>query len=434
MKALKRNFSKAQKTCAAVGIAILLAGCAQVPTAPAGKAPEIPVFPPPPEQARIVWERTLHSSADVIPDDGDAALRRMVTGEVRTGEGLAKPYSVAVRRGKVYVGDTVNRNVVVFDLVSRKYSRIGTEDPGALRMPFGLDLDSQGNLYVLDGTLKRIHVYDANGKYVRMMGQDLKWSRPAGLAIDEPRKRLYVVDAGGVDNDNHRVRAIDIQTGKQLFEFGKRGSGNGEFNLPRDAVVGSDGLIYVVDGGNFRVQVFDGEGKFVKTFGAIGRQSGQFSRPKEIAADTQGYIYVVDTAFGNFQIFDREGRLLLDVGSRSNSDAPAKFMLPSGIAVDVDGRIYMVDQFFRKVEVFRPAQLPAAAPYGVASAASAPSLAATGTPPATAPATAAPATAAPATAAPATAKPATAAPATPAPATPAPATAKPATAAPATPK
>jgi hypothetical protein len=39
-------------------------------------------------------------------------------------------------------------------------------------------------------------------------------------------------------------------------------------------------------------------------------------------------------------------------------------MLPSGIAVDLDGRIYMVDQFFRKVEVFRPASLPANAPYG----------------------------------------------------------------------
>lgn len=375
MEAIKLRFSKAQKTCAAVGIALLLASCAQTPTATGGKPFEIPVFPPPPETPRIVWERTLHSSADVLPDDGDAALRRMVTGEVRAGEGLAKPYSVAVRRGKVYVGDTVNRRVTVFDLAGKKYSHIGIDDPGAMRMPFGLDVDSQGTLYVLDGSLKRVHVYDATGKFLRMMGQDLKWSRPAGLAIDEARKRLYIVDAGGVDNDNHRVRALDIQTGKQLFEFGKRGSANGEFNLPRDAVVGADGLLYVVDGGNFRVQVFDGDGKFIKTFGAIGRQTGQFSRPKEIAADAQGNIYVVDTAFGNFQIFDREGRLLIDVGTRGNTDAPARFMLPSGIAVDVDGRIYMVDQFFRKVEVFRPAELPAATPYG--TAASAPAVAAT---------------------------------------------------------
>jgi len=131
-------------------------------------------------------------------------------------------------------------------------------------------------------------------------------------------------------------------------------------------VVGPKGELYVVDGGNFRVQVFDPDGRFVKTFGTVGRKSGQFSRPKEIAIDAQGNVYVVDTAFGNFQIFDGEGHLLLDVGSRSNTDAPARFMLPSGIAVDRgDGRVYMVDQFFRKVEVFRPADLREGAAYGV---------------------------------------------------------------------
>jgi DNA-binding beta-propeller fold protein YncE len=370
---MKAIFSKAQLACAAMGMAAMLfaAGCAQAPPTQVSRPFEVPVFPPPPEAPRIVWERTLHSSADVVADDKDASLRRFVTGERRSGEGLDKPYGVAVRNGRVYVGDTVGRSVMMFDLNAGRFTRIGMDDPGSLRMPFGMDVDPQGNLYVLDGTLKRVHVYDPNGKFVRMMGQDMKWSRPAGLALDAVRRRLYVVDAGGVDSKDHRVRALDLDTGKLLFEIGRRGDGPGEFNLPRDAVVGADGLLYVVDSGNFRVEVFDAEGKFVKTFGAVGRQGGQFSRPKEIAADTQGNIYVADSAFGNFQIFDKDGALLLDVGSRSNSDAPAKFMLPSGIAVDVDGRIYMVDQFFRKVEVFRPAQLPANSPYGQAPLAAA---------------------------------------------------------------
>jgi DNA-binding beta-propeller fold protein YncE len=385
MQIMKALFSKAQLACAAMGMAALLfaAGCAQAPPKQAGKPFEIPTFPPPPQEARIIWERTVHSSADVVADDKDGGLRRLVTGEMRTGEGMEKPYGVAVCNGRVYVGDTVARNVVMFDLNAKRFTRIGVDDPGSLRMPFGMDIDTQGNLYVLDGTLKRVHVYDANGKFLRAMGQDMKWSRPAGLALDEPRKRLYIVDAGGVNSDDHRVRALDVNTGKLLFEIGKRGEGVGEFNLPRDAVVGADGLLYVVDSGNFRIQAFDSEGKFVKTFGAIGRQSGQFSRPKEIAADTEGNIYVVDSAFGNFQIFSRDGVMLLDVGGRSNTDAPAKFMLPSGIAVDLDGRIYMVDQFFRKVEVFRPAQLPATAAYGrqAASSAAAPKQASAPTAP-----------------------------------------------------
>lgn len=368
------KFSNARLAGAVLGIAavlLFLAGCAQAPQTADRKPFTAPVFPPPPLPARFIWERTLHSSADVVKDDKDASLRRLVTGELRTGEGMQKPYGVAVRNGRVYVGDTVARNVVMFDLNSNRFTHIGVDDPGSLRMPFGLDVDPQGNLYVLDGTLKRVHVYDADGKFLRALGQDMKWSRPSGLALDAARKRLYIVDTGGVDSENHNVRALDLESGKLLFEIGKRGEAPGEFNLPRDAVVGADGLLYVVDGGNFRVQVFDAQGKYVKTFGAVGRQGGQFSRPKEIAADTEGNIYVVDSAFGNFQIFNRDGALLLDVGSRSNSDAPAKFMLPSGIAVDLDGRVYMVDQFFRKVEVFRPAHLPATARYGLQTPASA---------------------------------------------------------------
>jgi len=341
----------------------LLAACAEVATAP-GKATEIPVFPPPPEQPRFFYERTLMSSADVVPDDKDASLRRLLTGEVRSGEGMSKPYGVAARNGRIYVGDTVDRSVVLFDLAQRRFKRFGIEDPGSLRMPFGMDIDAQGNLYVVDGTAKRVQVYDADGKFLRTLAADLKWSRPVGIAIDDARRRVYIVDAGGVDNEEHRVRALDLDTGRVLFDIGKRGDGPGEFNLPRDAVVGPGGELYVVDGGNFRVQVFDANGKFVKTFGTVGRQGGQFSRPKEIAVDAQGNVYVVDTAFGNFQIFDRDGRLLLDVGIRSNTNSPARFMLPSGIAVDTDGRVYMVDQFFRKVDVFRPAQLPEGSAYG----------------------------------------------------------------------
>jgi DNA-binding beta-propeller fold protein YncE len=345
-------------------VALLAAGCAEVQTR-AARPVEIPVFPPAPEKARFIWERSLYSSADVVPDDKDGSLRRLVTGEMRSGEGMNKPYGVAVRHGRVYVGDTVARVVMMFDLATRRYKLIGGEEPGALRMPFGLDIDAQGNLYVVDGTAKKVLVYDADGKYLRTLGAGLKWARPSGIGLDDQRRRVYVVDSGGVDNDQHIVRALDMDSGKPLFDIGARGEGPGQFNLPRDVVVANGGLLYVVDGGNFRVQVFDAEGKFQRTFGAIGRQGGQFSRPKEIAADGEGNVYVVDTAFGNFQIFDREGRLLLDVGTRGNSDGPARFMLPSGVAVDRDGRVYMVDQFFRKVDVFRPAQLPADAPYGV---------------------------------------------------------------------
>ena len=154
----------------------------------------------------------------------------------------------------------------------------------------------------------------------------------------------------------HRIRVYNAKTGEYLFDIGKRGSGPGELNLPRDVAIYKDKL-YVVDSGNFRIQIFDLEGKFIKSFGEVGKQLGNFARPKEADVDKDGNLYVVDTAFGNFQIFSPEGELLLYVGERGGQDRPGQFTLPSGIAVDEDGRIYMVDQMFQKVDIFRPFKL-----------------------------------------------------------------------------
>lgn len=344
--------------CQVLGI-LLLTACA-TSTVEAPKTQDVPIFPSPPEEARFIYEQTLYSSADVNPSEKEFSLRQQLFGEVEVGEGMAKPYGVAVYHGRVYVSDTGARNVVVFDIPGQRFYKFDTDGAGQLRSPLGLDVDGKGEVYVVDGGAKVVKVFDAEGKHLRTLGADGDWfSRPTGIAVDAEGKRIYVVDTGGINTDKHRVLVFDAQTGEHLFDFGKRGTEPGELNLARDVTIGSDGLLYVVDGGNFRVQVFRPDGTFVRVFGSIGRLGGQFSRPKEIAADPDGNVYVVDTAFGNFQIFNPEGELLLSVGSRSERDGMAKFMLPSGIAIDGDGRVYMADQFFRKVDVFRPAKLAA---------------------------------------------------------------------------
>lgn len=341
-------------------IFLTLTACAELPQSSEGKkADQKPlVFPPPPDEPKFIFERTIYSSANVVEEDKNAAFRRLVTGEREKSEGMVKPYGVAVLHGRVYVADSGGQAVKVFDVPNKKFSVIGADEPGMLHLPLGLELDGTGNLYVVDGGTKTVKVYDPDGKYLRQFGGPKWLSRPSGVTVDREGRRAYVVDTGGVDKqDEHRVRVFDAKTGEHLFDFGKRGAGPGEFNLARDIALSPNGLLYVVDGGNFRVQVFQQDGKFVRSFGEVGRNMGQFARPKEVAVDKSGNVYVSDAAFGNFQIFDGEGRLLMFVGNRSEQDGPAKYMLPSGIAVDEDGRVYMADQFFRKVEVFRPAGL-----------------------------------------------------------------------------
>jgi sugar lactone lactonase YvrE len=343
---------------AALLVACLVASCAQVPV-PKSQAPFVPpVFPQPPDEPRFVYERTIYGAGDIAVSDATTELRRAVTGEVRSGDTLGKPYGVAVFQGRIYVTDTVQRFVLVLDVPNGRSYRIGDgEGPTALVKPLGLDVDAQGRIYVADISQRQVVVYDPFGGLIKKIGGEKVFERLTSVTVNPEGTLIYAVDIGGVDSDKHVVKVFDVATGAHKMDIGKRGVGPGEFNLPRDLAIGKDGRLYVVDGGNFRVVVFDRDGRYLQSFGSVGRQLGQFSRPKEIAADPQGNIYVVDTAFGNFQIFNADGELLMFVGTRDERDAPTRYMLPSGIAVDEDGRVYVVDQWFRKIDVYRPAGL-----------------------------------------------------------------------------
>lgn len=340
-----------------LGIALLV-GCAEAPKAPVVEMAPI-VFPPPPAEPRFYFERTIHSSAEVTAKEESAQLRELLTGETaRVGEGFGKPYGVAAHRGRVYIADSIGGAVKVLDIPGQRYFKVGLDEAGQLRQPLGVDVDVDGNIFVIDATQKLLKIYDPEGKFLRQVGGPQVFARPTGVGVDPAGERAYVVDTGGVDKkEEHRVRVFNAKTGEHLFDFGERGKGPGQFNLARDVAVAPNGTVYVVDTGNFRVQAFDRDGKYLFEFGGVGRFPGQFVRPREIAIDGSGNLYVSDAAFGNFQLFDPQGRLLLFVGDRAERDAPARYMLPAGIAVDRDGRVYMADQYFVKIDVYRPATL-----------------------------------------------------------------------------
>lgn len=343
------------------GICIVLsfaaAACTTAPTVIEDRAAPTLVFPPPPDIARFIFERTIRSSADVVSVDRDTRWRRLLTGETSSATGLAKPFDVTVCQGKIYISDTVRRSVLVFDVPNGEFREIGLSDPGLLLKPLGLATDAECNLYVVDATARRVVVYNQHGEYITALGGREWFDRPSHVEVDPDGQYIYCVDTGGVDSERHHIRVFHVSSGEHVRDIGSRGTRPGQFNLARDITLGTDGLLYIVDGGNFRVQVFRQNGFFVREFGGIGMTGGQFARPKGIDTDPEGNIYVSDAAFGNFQIFDRNGQLLLYVGSRSETPEPAKYMLPAGIAVDEDGRVYMIDQFFRKLDVYRPAAL-----------------------------------------------------------------------------
>jgi len=335
--------------------AILLSGCA-------GKVieeEELIAYPPDPEEPRYYFQEVIFSSESVVPESEENAVQRILLGEKRNLDFLGKPGDIIVRKGVVYLSDTVGGRVLVMDRPNAEVFSIKKINGATnLRKPFSLQIDDAGNIYVVDGGHRKVFVFNSEGEFLREIGSPEFFDRPTGLDVTPDGKLIYVSDTGGVSSMNHRIRVFDGGTGEHIKDFGKRGKELGEFNLPKTIKLDGKGNLYVNDSGNFRIQVLNAEtGEAISSLGKIGMSFGQFARPKGLAIGPTGIIHVADALLGNVQLFNEEGRLLMYIGKRGDVNGPGTYLLPSGLAVDEDGRIYMVDQFFAKIDVFRPAHI-----------------------------------------------------------------------------
>lgn len=312
-------------------------------------------WPKPPELPRYVWESVIHEIKDIQLGDKDQSDTESLLLPKKSEDKpvFIKPVRIAAQGGRIFVTDTMARAIHVFDAGRKRYYQFGFRREGAVDKPLGITLDQKGMVYVADSKKKSVIVYDQLGMWIKSIGDDKTLSSPVSVGISPAGDRIYVVDNGGASSQMHHVVIFD-QEGKQLgTPVGKRGAEDGEFNYPTDIGVGTDGRIYVLDAGNFRVQVFDQDGKFLQKWGKIGRGLGQFARPRAIAVDKDNLVYVLDASFANVQIFNNQGKLLLPIGERSKTDGPGIFTSPSGIATDETGRVYILDQWLKKIEILR---------------------------------------------------------------------------------
>jgi DNA-binding beta-propeller fold protein YncE len=117
------------------------------------------------------------------------------------------------------------------------------------------------------------------------------------------------------------------------------------------------GNLYVADTLNYRIQVFDSKGGFVRAFGTQGDRPGEFIRPKGIGVDSEGHVYVADAEFNNFQILTPEGKPLLAVGTLGIQ--PGEFALVAGLYIDPKNQIYTSEMFHGRIQVFQYISQPA---------------------------------------------------------------------------
>lgn len=298
------------------------AGCASNQTA----APkEYSFFPPAPDEPRIQYLMSFGSEADL---GGRGKFNTFIVGREKLHRPIWKPYGVAATPGKLYVVDTMPRNISITDLTKGKLRYLRPAGNGAMQMPINIAVAKDGTTYVTDTKRGQVIIYNAAGDYAGVIGTHGK-DKPCGIALDADR--IYITDL-----TNHCARVYSQATRELLLTL-PTDPANGESRLyqPTNIAVDRTGRIYVSDTGGFAVQVYDAQGKHLRKIGDLGLSPGSFALPKGIGVDREQRLYVADASTGVIQLFDDEGRLLMFFGS-PNGDQAGGTYLPAGLAVDYD--------------------------------------------------------------------------------------------------
>jgi DNA-binding beta-propeller fold protein YncE len=215
---------------------------------------------------------------------------------------------------------------------------------GRIASPAGLAVSADGQrLYVADPMQHKVFTFDFANKELRK----IEVGYPTGVALDD-QENIYVVD--GVEKG---VKVFD-RTGKTLHVINDKSMAR-----PNGIAVDSrHDRVYVVDTGNSEageqnVKIFDRSGKRIGAIGAApGGDFGQFSYPTYVTLDAEGNVLIADTLNARIQKFDHDGKFITSIGKAGSNWG--EFDKPKGVALDTFGNIYVVDTSWSNVQIFNP--------------------------------------------------------------------------------
>lgn len=178
---------------------------------------------------------------------------------IQNQEKLVRPGFVHLdeKRNRMYVSDTKQHKVVVFDLTGNYLFAFGRRGhtEGAFNSPQGIATDSDGNIFVVDTLNARVQVFDPQGKFLRM--------------------------------------------------FGQRGDRMAQFDSPKDIVIDSEGNLHITDGRKGQLLSYSSDGQPLLVTGDARRSAHLmgFSTPKGMCIDQNDVIYIADQLNKRFSMF-----------------------------------------------------------------------------------------------------------------------------------
>ena len=323
---------------------MVLSACGTAPAAkeaPPQIAAALPVWPSPPAPARVKYVRDIRTAQDWGIEK--SVFRRLLDTLLGSGnEAFVRPTGVAQFEQVLYVADAGAKALWILDAQRNQLHKVQRPGDEQLMSPVAVAVRPDGAVYLADSALKKVFLIDRDGKLLSTAASN-SWQRPAGLAYDAQRQRLYVADSAG------QKIVVLAPDGSVVKSWGHAGKGDGEFNFPTHLALDAAGTLLVTDALNFRVQAFDPDGRFLWKFGHHGDASGDVSSPKGVAFDRDGHVLLVDALFDVVQVFDRNGRLLLGFGDHGT--LPGQFWLPAGLFINPRNEVYVADAYNQRIQV-----------------------------------------------------------------------------------
>ena len=212
--------------------------------------------------------------------------------------------------------------------VDRDYNKMAKQDCNLVVTRYGEnEFGSVSDVTVTSND--EVVIADIGNKCVVVLDNRLNLLKVIGLGPDHDGVAATDNIIAVSDYSNHQVKKYSLQ-GEPLSVIGCKGNENGQFDRPRGLAFNNNKLLYVVDGNNCRVQVFQQDDTFAFSFGSKGRNPGQFQCPVNIAIDLNNNVLVTDHRANCINIFSSMGQFIQAI----NSDRPYSITIsPTGYLI-----------------------------------------------------------------------------------------------------
>lgn len=297
-----------------------------------------PEDPPPPRlRAAGVLDGPDPKQMETAPPLGFTAVKPGL--KIPAGMKMGAPSSVAFdKNGHLFVFNRGEHPLMEFDAQGTFVRSFGE---GVYTRPHGMRIDADGNFWLTDVTGGTVTKMSPSGQILLTLGtkgQNGTWDEAAGTKLlfepcdlaFAPNGDVFIVEGHG--RGEGRVLKFD-KTGKFLKQWGGNGTGEGQFNQPHSLLV-RDGMLYVADRENHRVQIFDLDGKFVKAWHFAGLPCGLINGP-------DGQLYLTSGFSGQILRLDANGKAVAAFGQPGPGFAD--FGEAHYMAIAPSGDIYVAD-------------------------------------------------------------------------------------------